>query len=419
MRLLHIVPRYYPYTGGSELYVQKISEALAVRGHTVTVLTTNAWDLEYFWDPGRGRLEPGEDQHNGVTIVRLPVRHWPLPRYSHRAFHRLSLELARLRPSSRLSAQVAKWWVRLPELPGWLRHNRRNFDLAHVNNLPFDTLLLETLEAFEGVGPVVCTPHTHFGTVDARGLSYYTLPHQVRALQRCSVVFAQTPYEAGKLAELGIDDSKIRLAGVGVDPSEVTGGDGRRFRERYGLSGFLVGFLGTAAFEKGAIHLLEAMARLRARGHSAQVVFAGPVMSDFQRRATELVGARGLVLGHVDTDTKRDFLAAIDVLAMPSRTEAFGIVYLEAWANGKPVVGARAGAVTTVIRDGIDGMLVDFGDVDKLAQALETLMLSPALREAMGQAGRERALREYRWQDVIARVSAGYCAALGLPKGTL
>lgn len=416
MRFLHIVPRYYPYVGGSELYVQKISEALAARGHRVTVLTTNAWDLEYFWDPKRQHLEPGVDAHNGVEIVRLPVAHLPFPTLTQRALHRMSLEFARLGLPTAFSAGAARWWVRLPALAEWLKRRRAHFDLAHPNNLPFDVLLLHTLRAFRGAGPVVCTPHTHFGTTDARGLSYYTLPHQVQALKQCSVVLAQTPYEAERLASLGINPRKIRLAGVGVDPAEVTGGNGARFRSRHGLSGFVVGFLGTAAFEKGAVHLLEAATLLWRKGHLVQVVFAGPVVSDFERCLAKVADTRVHVLGFVDSDTKRDFLAAIDVLVMPSRTEAFGIAYLEAWANGKPVIGARAGAVATIINHSVDGLLVEFGDVAQLAQAIETLVVSPQLRCAMGQAGRERTLRDYSWENVVNRVRSAYSEALSVPE---
>ena len=49
MRLLHIIQRYHPYVGGSELYFQELSERLARAGHSVEVWTTDAWDLDYFW----------------------------------------------------------------------------------------------------------------------------------------------------------------------------------------------------------------------------------------------------------------------------------------------------------------------------------------------------------------------------------
>ena len=77
---------------------------------------------------------------------------------------------------------------------------------------------------------------------------------------------------------------------------------------------------------------------------------------------------------------------------MPSRTDSFGIVYLEAWLNGVPVIGARAGGVPEVITDGVDGYLVDFGDVAALANRIELLLRRPEAARAMGEAGRRKVL---------------------------
>ncbi len=416
MRFLHLVPRYYPYVGGSELYVQQISEHLASRGHEVTVLTTNAWDLEYFWNPSRRHLPSGVLSHNGVTVVRLPVHHLPLPHFTHRALHRLTLELARLKMPKGITACLSQWWVRVPQLIVWLRQKGLAFDLVHTNSVPFDTFLLAPLDALGDQRPVICTPHTHFGTFEDRSPTYYTMPHQLAALNQCSRVVAQTPYEAQMLSRLGVDPERIRLGGVGVRAELVTGGDPQRFRTNFGLKGPIVGYLGTAAFEKGAIHLLQAVRCLWGKGMEVNLVYAGPTLSDFEKVASRISDRRLKVLGFVDHATKRDFLAAIDLLAMPSRTEAFGIVYLEAWANGKPVIGARAGAVSTVIRHGVDGFLVDFGDIHQLALCLEALLQSPDLRRSLGNHGRERVLREFSWEHVFTRLRAIYAEATGVPE---
>jgi glycosyltransferase involved in cell wall biosynthesis len=88
MKLLHIIQRYHPYVGGSELYFQELSERLARAGHSVEVWTTDAWDLDYFWS-GRARRVPSvRDRHNGVSIRRFAVRHLPLPAIYYRAWRR-------------------------------------------------------------------------------------------------------------------------------------------------------------------------------------------------------------------------------------------------------------------------------------------------------------------------------------------
>ena len=69
MQVLHVSPRYYPYIGGSETYCQEMSERLVQAGHAVTVLTTDAWDVEYFGDPRRQHMPCGSFDHRGVQVV--------------------------------------------------------------------------------------------------------------------------------------------------------------------------------------------------------------------------------------------------------------------------------------------------------------------------------------------------------------
>src|SRR6266516_7237123 len=96
MRILHLIQRYHPYIGGSELYFQELSERLARAGHRVEVWTTDAWDLDYFWSPKARRIQTPRDTHNGVLIRRFPVRHLPLPPIYYRAWRRTMAELSDL-----------------------------------------------------------------------------------------------------------------------------------------------------------------------------------------------------------------------------------------------------------------------------------------------------------------------------------
>jgi glycosyltransferase involved in cell wall biosynthesis len=82
---------------------------------------------------------------------------------------------------------------------------------------------------------------------------------------------------------------------------------------------------------------------------------------------------------------------------MPSRTDSFGIVYLEAWLYRKPVIGARAWGVSDVIEDGVDGRLVPFDDPGALAEALSVLLKRPALRSEMGARGEAKVYRLHTW----------------------
>src|SRR5262249_55583080 len=113
-------------------------------------------------------------------------------------------------------------------------------------------------------------------------------------------------------------------------------------------------------------------------------------------------------LGVLDDRQKRDFFAGIDLFALPSRSDSFGLVLLEAWANGIASVAYRAGGVAEVIRDGADGRLVRCGDVEALAATLGQLVKDEGQRRRLGAWGLERTRHEFRWQDKLDRVRQVY-----------
>jgi len=122
------------------------------------------------------------------------------------------------------------------------------------------------------------------------------------------------------------------------------------------------------------------------------------------------------VAGVLDDQQKRDFFAGIDIFALPSRSDSFGLVLLEAWANGVPNVAYRAGGIADVIRDGEDGLLVDCGIgnqpepgvIAKLSEAMRTLVHCADVRQRLGDAGRSRVIKEYNWEDKLAIVRHEY-----------
>ena len=91
----------------------------------------------------------------------------------------------------------------------------------------------------------------------------------------------------------------------------------------------------------------------------------------------------------------------MDLYIMPSRTDAFGIAFLEAWASGKPVIGANIGATPEVIRNNIDGLLVQFDNSKEIADAVVKLLKKKKLRKYMGLNGLEKVKKNYTW-DIIA-----------------
>ena len=417
LKVLHVIQRYWPYTGGSERHFQEISERLVRRGHQVTVVTTDAMDLELFWNPGKDRIAVTRENHNGVEIIRVPVRHLPGGALAFGGVRRSMAALADLPlDTSPVLNGLARFVPWIPDL-GSVFAEVEDASIVNGMNICFESLLIPAQAVARRRNiPFIATPLTHLGESSHSIVRrFYTMPHQIRLLARSDAILAQTRIEVEYLVSRGISRERLTLAGVGVNPSEVLGGDGTSFRRSNDLHCPFVLYLGTAAFDKGTVHLVEAMARLWGEvggdTFSADLVLAGPLLDSFRQFLDSVPAAvrqRIHVLGLVTEPVKRDLLAAAAIVAMPSRTDSFGIVFLEGWLYDKPVIGARAGGIPDVIADEVDGFLVEFGDVSDLARRIRQLIDDPALASRFGAAGHAKVLSRYTWDQVYPVVEEVY-----------
>ncbi|HEU5100862.1 MAG TPA: glycosyltransferase family 4 protein [Roseiflexaceae bacterium] len=414
MHILHVVQLYYPVASGAGRYFAEVGERLAAEGHRVTVLATDAYDLEYFWNPKRRRVETPEETHNGVRIIRLPVRRTPGPPIAYPILRRLMVEISRVPGTAPLLRRMAMLTPRLPDMRRFLENSAAEpFDLIHTTNITLDFAILPAFDFARAHGiPFVATPFVHLGPPGDRSiLRYYSMRHQIDLLKRSDRVITMTGLEADALAARGVSRAKMRRVGVGVSPAEVAGGDAARFRAEQQVAGPLALYIGALAFDKGAIHTVEAMQRLWARGKDVTLAMIGAPLAHFTtfyERLPAADKARIRQLPYAPDQVKRDALAAADLFVMPSRTDSFGIVYLEAWCYGVPVIGARAGGVPDVIDDGRDGVLVQFGDVAAIAGAIERLLRDHEEARRLGEAGRAKVLRDLTWQRIYAQVRGVY-----------
>jgi glycosyltransferase involved in cell wall biosynthesis len=400
VRVAHFVQRYPPALGGSEAYFARLSRHLAAAGDHVTVFTTTAVDLEAFWH-SRGRcLRPGRRIEDGVEVRRYGL--WRLPGHT-RVLKALSF----------LPHRGWQCWTRScnPLALGMLHEalrGRERFDLVHATAFPYGWIVAcgRLLARRLGV-PFVLTPFLHLGDPHDphdRTRRAYLHPCLLAIARDADRIFVQTEGERQALLERGFPAERLILQGMGFDPASCTGGDRDGVRAQWGVGRdeCVIGHLANNSYEKGTIDLLRAANRAARRGGRLHVVLAGPEMPNFRRFWQ---GYRPAVpvrrLGVLDARQKRDFFAGIDAFALPSRSDSFGIVLLEAWANGAATVGYDAGGIGGVIRHEKDGLLVRCGDLEGLAAALRRLADEPGLRRRWGVTGRERALREFRWEDKL------------------
>ena len=114
------------------------------------------------------------------------------------------------------------------------------------------------------------------------------------------------------------------------------------------------------------------------------------------------------------SDNAPGLMRHLDVLVLPSYEEPFGTVLAEAMAVGTPVVATRVDGLPEVVDDGVTGHLVRYDETDPaaferaLAEAIDTVLADPAAARRMGEAGRERAVREFGWDAIARRTVAVY-----------
>lgn len=166
--------------------------------------------------------------------------------------------------------------------------------------------------------------------------------------------------------------------------------------------------VGRLVHRKGQDRLVEAMARIVTELPDAVLVFVGE--GPHRKVLDRLVEKHHLhehvrFIGRIHYSELPQYIALGDVFAMPSRSrlmglevEGLGIVYLEASACGLPVVGGSSGGAPDAVKDGITGYVVDGNDIEEIAERITRLLKDHQIRKSMGEAGREWALAEWRWQ---------------------
>jgi glycosyltransferase involved in cell wall biosynthesis len=407
MRIAHFIHRFPPALGGSEAYFARLGNYLQQQGDDVTVFTTTALDLSAFWSPRGQCLPSGEFWQDGARVRRYPLWRFFGRRYLLKP---LSLIPHRLWQCLTMPCNPISW-------PMWHDVHTRPFafDLVHATAFPYAWPIVCGLQLARRLNvPFFLTPFLHLGDPDDPGdrtRRAYSSPALMSLIQAADRVFVQTQGERQALLERGIDPGKLVLQGLGVDGRECTGGDRERTRQSWNIPAgeTAIGHLANNSMEKGTVDLLQAAALLWQRGHVFRVVLAGPEMPNFQSFWKRFPHQdRVLRLGRVSADEKRDFFAAVDMFALPSRSDSFGLVLLEAWANGLPNIAYRAGGIADVIRHGKDGLLAPCGNVPALAEALDRLISNPGLSNLLGEAGQLRTATEFVWADKLNLVQSCY-----------
>jgi glycosyltransferase involved in cell wall biosynthesis len=341
MRILCALTYYRPYTSGLTIYVQRLATALARRGHSVTVLTSQ-------YDPSL----PLREVMDGVRVVRAPVAARVSKGVIMPTFGWLATSLA---------LQHDAMSLHLPQFdaPGLAlrgRLLRQPVVLTYHSDLQLPFSLLNTL-----ANRVVDSANIAAGALATRIVAY-------------TQDFADHSPFLRRFRE------KIVVIPPPVEVAAATAEELSGFRERWSLRGPVIGMAARLAAEKGVEVLLNALPKVLAVHPEARVLFAGPYESvlgeeAYARRLRpqfERFARHWSFLGTLGPQEMASFFPNLDVLVVPSlnSTETFGLVQVEAMLCGTPSIAAAIPGVRQPVHQTGMGEVVPIGDSDALAAAI-------------------------------------------------
>ncbi len=208
----------------------------------------------------------------------------------------------------------------------------------------------------------------------------------------------------------------------GVDPARFARGDREGFRAKYGIpiDRFVLVSIARIDSQKNQRYLVRNLPALLARNPNVHVLIIGHVTNaayraELQRDVEDLgVGGNVTIIDGIAAGSSElsDAYHAADVFVLPSIHEPFGIVILEAWASGLPVVAHRIGGVPYFVDDGADGVLFDLADESGFVDIVSGLAENSERRRALAEAGKRKAVGTYSWDAITGRLIGIYEAAL-------
>ncbi|MGE0878796.1 MAG: glycosyltransferase family 4 protein [Acidimicrobiia bacterium] len=373
--LLLTAPYFPPEGGGLEMYAYNIGcQLVAAHGWRVIVVTTGA-------------------HKRGTVVERMG------PLLVHRLSHQLLLS----------NSRVGFGW------PGELRRLIKRYRPDVINAHAPVPGLTDVLTAVAGSVPVVITYHVDSMLKGRRIPDAVIAPYErfvaPRVFERAHSLIAASQFVSNGILAPYADKTTVITPGVCLSTFKPGGlRDPDRILFAAGLS--------KGHAHKGLDVLIEAMPTIVARNPRAHLHVAGTggCEADFRDLAERFgVGDRVQFLGRLDGDALVNAYRSAAVLTLPTRSDNYPMVLLEALACATPVVATCVGGIPSIVREGRNGYMVDPGDIDALADRLSRLVCSPTAARAMGEIGRHYAL-EYGWPSRAEATDAILRSAAGLPR---
>jgi glycosyltransferase involved in cell wall biosynthesis len=407
MNVVHVPRRFVrSHWGGTETVILETCKGLLRMGHETQVICTNALAIE------------DQEVIEGVQVLRVPYF------YPYLGLTTGAKALLDRKGGNLFSFALMRALQSVP-----------NLDLIH----------LHTAKRAGGIGrhvarkrrlPYVVSLHGGVFDVPAEEAATWTEPTRGalewgkllgwwvgsrRVLEDASAILCVGEEESIKV-QASYPGKKVVHLPNGVDPERFETGDGQAFRKDYGIppDAFVILTVGRIDPQKNqllVVKVLPELARIRPKAHHLVI---GPVTHDeYYRELTSYVRSEGLasrvtVIPGLDagSQTLVDAYHASDLFLLPSVHEPFGIVILEAWASGIPVLASRIGGIPSFVTPYETGILFESNNAESLVAAFRFLVQHPEETGSLVETGRKKARSEYSWGAITDRLMEIYEDAL-------
>lgn len=409
-RVLCISQRYHPAKGGAELFARILSEYLANnKGYFVDHWTTNALSAEYLWDLKGDTIDTKEEIIEGVNVKRFAIGNGILKNWLINKIYRTLFGNLPFFAISNL-ASCPTTFEMLDEI-----NNIEQYDAVVVSTTPYYFLFYVGYKISKKLGiPLIIAPALHTGvekddTLRKKYLKKTVIPF----FEHSSKIILNTKSEGDaifgycKKNGVEIDKKKFVVVGQGVFLNQISQGNGERFRNKYKIQNDIVFQVGSKSFEKGSISLINAMIKCWDKDLDVTLVFGGGYNEEFSKYIENLkeeYKSKILNIDNISDEEKWDLFDAGHIFSMVSKTDSFGIVYLEAWTYSKPVFACENKVMREVISNNEDGYLIPFDDTDKMANKIEYLLNNPSERKKMGENGKKKVKEKYDWEKNLNKI---------------
>ena len=403
MNIAQITRRFVRHEwGGVETAVIQSCKELARLGHTCKIVTSAALS------------HPGKDVVHGVPVERF--RHM-YPYWGLSAAARLAMDkkggnlfsLSLLRSLQGARDLDLLHTHTLNRLGGIVRYVAKQRRLPYIVSIHGGVHDLPQEQA-----DLLAAPSK--GTLEwGKLLGWWFGSRQVLSDADAIVCFGRTEWE---LTRQRYPNTRVRLMPHGVDVAKFSQGDGSRVRKQHNLPPNARVMLCLARIDpqKNQRLAIACLPAILDEHPDVHLVLMGPVTdpayhAELQRAAAEhgvqtrVVFAEG---AGPESDELLDAFQAADMFVLPSMHEVFGIVVLEAWAAGVPVVATKVGGIKSLVHDGKDGLLLDHNDEAAFVQHCNRLLGAPETAERIRLNARIRVEQEFSWRSVTRQLADLY-----------